>query len=293
MSPVCRHAHRWRFACPKAFRGIPLTNPPIITLVWPQDGDTIAGTDFTLRGTLDDFTASLTAQIADTNGNTSTVAGTVERNGSFWVENAPLASGTNYITLTAMNAAGNTSVTNFVVNNLGTMVTIDDFSNLLAGSTQTTLPTVTGTTSLTGCTVWVNGVAATQSGNTWEADNVPISPGGTAVVEASAVPNSPGNPSTPASIAAQMEIDQPTTTYMENYQYASASTTIEVSQNDGCVATTINRDMAVVNDPFASAGAANSTTFYSYSDCTGSDSGWWNWACTWPCHQCIRIGNPR
>jgi hypothetical protein len=39
----------------------------------------------------------------------------VERNGLFWVENASLLAGTNYVTLTAMDAVSNASVTNLTI----------------------------------------------------------------------------------------------------------------------------------------------------------------------------------
>jgi hypothetical protein len=51
---------------------------------------------------------------------------------------------------------------------------------------------VSGTITLTNCTVWVNGVQATQDDNgdgDWEAYSVPVGPGGTAVIEARAIPN--------------------------------------------------------------------------------------------------------
>ena len=101
--------------------------PPAIQVFWPQNGDTVTGTTFTLRGSLNDFTASLTAQIVDASGDTNVIQGVVERNGLFWVENAPLADGLNYITLTVMDAVTNV-VTNLTVTCLGGAVTIDDFT---------------------------------------------------------------------------------------------------------------------------------------------------------------------
>ena len=66
---------------------------PVLGLYWPVDGSQICGTDFTWRGTVDDPTVSLLAQIVDANGDTNVVSGIVERNGNFWVENLPLAPG--------------------------------------------------------------------------------------------------------------------------------------------------------------------------------------------------------
>ena len=199
------------------------TNPPAIQMYWPQNGDQVSGTEFTLRGLLDDFTASLTAQIIDASGNTNTVQGLVERNGLFWVENVPLLEGTNYVTLTAMDAVGNISTTNLTIS-VSAGVTIDDFSNELGGTPRDMISVVTGTIALTNYTLWVNGVQASQYGQeNWEAYSVPVGPGGTAVVEARAIPNSnndnngngtgtapssdgtPSNPTAADSIAAQVQ----------------------------------------------------------------------------------------
>ena len=82
------------------------TNPPVVQLYWPTNGALISGSNFTWRGAVDDPTVTLSAQIVDTNGDTNVVGGIVERNGNFWVENLPLASGTNWLTLTATDATG-------------------------------------------------------------------------------------------------------------------------------------------------------------------------------------------
>ncbi|HEY1716921.1 MAG TPA: hypothetical protein VGH42_01350 [Verrucomicrobiae bacterium] len=80
------------------------TNPPMIAVTWPQDKTAISGTNFTLRGLLDNETARVTAQIVNNNV-TNIVGGLVERDGKFWVENLPLASGTNILKVIAMDAA--------------------------------------------------------------------------------------------------------------------------------------------------------------------------------------------
>src|ERR1035437_2393365 len=51
------------------------TTAPVITLAWPQDGMKITGTSFTLRGRLDDPTATVLAQIVSPDGTTNAVAG--------------------------------------------------------------------------------------------------------------------------------------------------------------------------------------------------------------------------
>ena len=60
------------------------TNPPVIQLYWPRDGARIAGSNFTWRGWVDDPTATVTASIIDTNGDTNTFNGLMERDGNFW-----------------------------------------------------------------------------------------------------------------------------------------------------------------------------------------------------------------
>ncbi|MEI6078639.1 MAG: hypothetical protein WCS94_23885, partial [Verrucomicrobiota bacterium] len=65
------------------------TNPPVVQIFWPQNGMPVAGNSFTLRGQVDDFTATVTAALVDTTGTTNTFSGLVERNGNFWLENLP------------------------------------------------------------------------------------------------------------------------------------------------------------------------------------------------------------
>ena len=80
-----------------------------------------------------------------------------KQNGSFWIENLPLGSGTNYLTITATNTAGYGSATNIVVvqspiNLTITSVVFDDPSSPTA--------TVDGTLSGSSDNVFVNGVEA-------------------------------------------------------------------------------------------------------------------------------------
>jgi hypothetical protein len=275
------------------------TNPPVIQLYWPQNGDQISGTTFTLRGSLDDFTASLTALIVDSSGDTNTVQGLVERNGLYWVENVPFLEGTNYVTLTAMDAVGNISSTNLTIS-VSAGLTIDDFSSELGGTPRTIIPIVTGTVALTNYTLWVNGIQATQNGDgTWDAYSVPVGPGGTAVVEARAIPNSdnsgngtgttppsdgtPGNPTGADSMAAQTQIDQPTVWYMEEYQYSGSSTDTET---ENCGFTSTDVFIGQFDSAYMNGGTANSYIADSGSGFGDSWSGWENQAFSWPCDQC-------
>ena len=162
------------------------TNPPVIGLYWPQRGAQICGTSFTWRGWVDDPTATVSARIVDSNGDTNVVDGIVERNGNFWVENLPLAPEMNLLTLTATDAVGNTNATNIYV--FQSLVNLT-FTNVPDITSQTTVQ-VPGTVD-SGYTVWVNGVqAANFGGGAWLAYNVPVNGAGTAVFQAMAVASS-------------------------------------------------------------------------------------------------------
>jgi hypothetical protein len=155
------------------------TNPPPFTLTWPTNGTVISGGNFTWDGFVSDPTVVVTAQITSTNGSTNTVNGLVERNGKFWVENLPLSSGTNVLTLTVTDAAGNTGVTNICVVQSDLVLTMDP----VTPDTQLWQPTVnlTGTISDATYAVWANGVKGHNNGDgTWSASNVPTTTGGTA-----------------------------------------------------------------------------------------------------------------
>jgi hypothetical protein len=165
------------------------TNPPSVSLIWPQDGMAVSGTNLTIRGTMSDETGTIQAQIVDGDGNTNTVTGLVERNNMFWIENVPL-NGTSQITLQATDAAGNVTTTNFTVNASDIQLTID--STPTGDDLYQPTGTVYGTVSDLNATVTVNGMTVTNDFWTdgvtwyWEADNVPIYGQGTATFDASA-----------------------------------------------------------------------------------------------------------
>jgi len=163
------------------------TNAPMIELHWPQDGELVSGTSFTLRGWLDDPTARVAASISDSNGVVTEVEGLAERNGLLWVEGLPLVDGTNIVTLTATDAAGNAATTNINIIKSDVELTINDLpeNELPSG----VISVVSGTINNTNYTVWVNGVRATMDGNSWSAESVPLNEGGTALVQARAIPN--------------------------------------------------------------------------------------------------------
>ena len=158
------------------------TNPPVIQLIWPQDGMKVCGSNFVWNGWVSDPTATVTAQIVDTNGMTNVFNGALGRDGKFYVENLPLNTGTNNYALTVTDAAGNVATTNLAV--------IQGDIGLSMDPIPPNQTTVTGKINSSGYTIWVNGVMATQNGDgTWTATNVPIPPNGS-LVQVTAIPNS-------------------------------------------------------------------------------------------------------
>ena len=163
--------------------------PPVVSLSWPRDGQRIAGTNFTAQGSLDDYTARVTA-VAISGESTKAVTGMVERNGHFWLDNIPLRPGANHLAITATDAAGNAAHTNIVVFQSPGILMMNPVpkEELLRAEVK-----VTGTVSPANQAVWVNGVRAqVKPDGTWMADKVPVqSPnGGTAVFDLSATPTS-------------------------------------------------------------------------------------------------------
>lgn len=166
------------------------TNPPVISIDWPHSGMEIGGDSFTLRGQSDDPTAKMVGQIV-ANGLTNKISALVERDGYFWFEEVPLASGINEIMFTATDAAGNSSSTNLIVIGTKEVLTMNPVIPD-AQLWQTTIRVVTGKVHPVGQGVWINGVQATvKPDGTWLATNVPVvsSPGGgTALFDMTSLP---------------------------------------------------------------------------------------------------------
>jgi len=209
------------------------TNPPVVQLYWPQNGTQISGSSFTLRGSLDDFTTTLQATITDADGDTNTISGIVERDGKFWVENLPLAAGSNELTLTATDAATNVTTTNITVMGSSlvlTMYAVGDLWEFTTGDNA-----VTGAISDPTYSVWINGVEGSNNGaGGWSATNVPINAGGTAVFQVRAIANSDNggsgtggggtlsysnsaNPSSLTAIDCESDQDKPARLYVNHY----------------------------------------------------------------------------
>lgn len=167
------------------------TNPPALVVYWPQGGAQISGDSFTFRGWLDDPTASVAAEIVDANDVTNAATGLLERDGLLWVDDLPLGAGTNTLTLTMTDAAGNLSVTNLSVIKSAVILTLDDLSNVDMNQPRIN---VSGTINVSDHKIWVNGVEVTNlTGGSWYVEGVPVNEGGTAVIQARAIPNTDNN----------------------------------------------------------------------------------------------------
>ena len=207
------------------------TNPPLVNLYWPQDGTLVCNSNYTWRGWISDPTATVTAQLVDASGATNLFNGLVERDGKFWVENLPLLDGTNELTLTVADVVGNVATTNITVfpGTIALAITVPSPDQLWQQGI-----TVNGAISdSTDYTVWVNGAPATLNGDgTWTATNVWLPAGGTAVIQAQAIPNSAnaagsgggpvtydnlGNPNVPQANQAEIETDKPSRLFVKSY----------------------------------------------------------------------------
>jgi hypothetical protein len=171
------------------------TNPPVVKLLWPQDGMAVFGTNLTLRGTTSDETGYVVANVVHGDGTTNTVYGTVERNGMFWLEHVPL-NGINQITVQATDAAGNVTATNFTVNPSRRLLTIDytPTGDALYDATGQ----CGGRVDASNAVVRVNGVLAevesapnAEGSYYWNAVGVPVVGQGTATFDAQATRSDP------------------------------------------------------------------------------------------------------
>jgi len=167
------------------------TTPPVIALTWPQDQMVLSGSSFTLRGTLDDDTATVTGQWTDPINGLQTVHGQVERGGQFWLENLPLGTANSTLTITATDAAGNAATTSLTVTQSEVTLAMDTVPD---SQLNQVMVNVTGEISDPNYVVWVNGVqgAVTANGDgtgSWSANNVPVTAGGTASFDVTAYPS--------------------------------------------------------------------------------------------------------
>ena len=194
------------------------TNLPGVNLIWPQNGMQVVGSSFTIQGAVDDPTATVTLTTVDASGNTNILNGRTGRDGIFWIENVPLNPGTNYFTVTLSNPMGDTT-TNFSL--------IQNNGNLSVNDVQAGQTNVTGSVN-PGYTVWVNGVQAINNGDgTWTAPIAPIGIGG-GLVQVTAIPNTDNggsgsgggssvNPQSTQSLNTQITVQPPQGVFISAY----------------------------------------------------------------------------
>jgi hypothetical protein len=203
--------------------------PPALSLTWPQDGMTLAGASFSLRGYLDDETATVSATLA---GDTNNYGGFVERDGRFWLENLPLQAGTNRLAITATDAAGNSATTNLTLLGSPLALTMDPVS---LSSLHQIEVSASGTLSDPSCSLTVNGIAASVDGTNWTAANVPVNAGGVATfrLAATAAPNEPP-------VELTVDEDKPPVVYVQQYSLIYTSWVRGVHTPTGELAETVS-----------------------------------------------------
>ncbi len=148
------------------------TNAPVFAVDWPTNNAQIIGDHFTLRGHLDDPTAHVVGQMV-TNGVTNIFTGEVDRSGKFWLNDLPISSGTNLITVIATDAGTNFSSQTISVHPSSLIITVSGMQSLPYGDY------IYGTIGSTNYTLWVNGhpmttYSATQWGGITELDQPTI-----------------------------------------------------------------------------------------------------------------------
>jgi hypothetical protein len=159
--------------------------PPSIRVTWPRDGMQLTQSSFDLRGWTEDAASLVSATITDSNGNTNTIRGMVERTGVLWVNGLPLADGTNQVSVNVTNAAGLGTTTNFCVFKSDMILAVTSIEGSLWDATVN----VSGNISDGNAQVWVNGVQGTNYRNgKWHAEDVPVTPGGVASFDLSTSP---------------------------------------------------------------------------------------------------------
>jgi len=216
----------------------------------------LCGGSFTLRGMVDDPCASVSATITDTNGDVTTIAGEVERSGVLWVENLPLAEGTNWLTLWVTNSAGLTNATSFSVvkSDMTLMVTN------ISGDLWQPPVNVSGFVSDTTAAIYVNGLQGTNYGDgTWEVDDVPVSASGVASFDVNALPGG-GDPAINTNVDKQAEI------IMVGYQEAETE-----QGQEGFPWWNLALHMGYTNRPYARADGQWISPYHGYEDCVNTN----------------------
>ena len=226
---------------------------PVIRLTWPTNSMAICASSFTLRAWTEDASATVGARMVDTGGNTNLLSGVMERSGVLWVDNVPLAEGSNWLTLWVTNAAGLSSETNIILVKSDMVLTLTNIDGLSLPQVDAHLwlpqVDVSGLVDDPTATIYVNGVEGTNYGDgTWGASNVPVTPGGVASFDMDAVPAGGGDPWN------DLGVDKPSSQVLD-----SATWTREENYSSGA-AVTISGGYS-----FAHGGSLTQTTYYNGS----------------------------
>jgi len=153
--------------------------------------------------------------------------------------------GANTLTLSMTNAIGQFSIVSLTVTQSDVALTIGNLSNQ---DLNQPFIYVSGSIDAEGYTVWVNGVQATPYGDgTWGAVNVPVCEGGTAVIQARAIPSSeggtgktvstmadPGNPSSPQARDAEADPDKPPIVVQVHYDKMLTDSSVSQPPSSVC-----------------------------------------------------------
>jgi len=159
---------------------------PLVTFGRPFDGILVNGDTITIYGALDDTSATISVTYTNSDGDANSVPGIVERNGAFWFEDFPVASGTNYLSFTSRDVWGNTTATNISFTSSAVQITMNDLTD---DELRELTATVTGKVSDSSYAVWINGKAARVDTNgNWTVEDVTITDGGTAVFNLTVYP---------------------------------------------------------------------------------------------------------
>lgn len=138
--------------------------PPTVGVIWPLATTTVSGTNFTLRGTVDDPTSA----IEIVTGSGLHFYGVPDDEGRY--EIPVTVTNSESLTLIVVDYAGNARTNTLSVNVSSVLVSISTPSD--SELTNRTI-TISGSVSVAPTVVTVNGWPATISGNTWAVSNFP------------------------------------------------------------------------------------------------------------------------
>lgn len=155
------------------------TNTPALTnsgISWPAEGTLIAGDTCSVIGNAGDPGATVTASITDAQGNESIVAGRVDRSGNYSIQDVPIHTGENILSVMLTDGQGRSVTNSLTVQRAAYSIepTVGDLRRFKT--------TVTGNIAKIGNvpdiqSIAVNGQAASPTGNPiqgWSATNISV-----------------------------------------------------------------------------------------------------------------------